>query len=312
MSAPNLRDIASAASDADRANSPLFEDARIDLDAAPAALLEPDDVPPPLLVLDAAHTALLSAAYHGSTDRVVELLPNSNVTIRSAALLVAARMGHPDCVQALLPVSDVKARNREGLTALMWAAQEGRVHCVRTLLPVSDPKARNREGLTAVMLAAREGHFECVSVLLPASDATAQDSMGKRALHHALDRAQRSRLACGGLECADLLAADPSTTPHARRAALDRIGRNNEERASKMPKAFAAHERSVLDIVAQSATMRSAAPVATTISESLAVTTAATMAATPSTETCEPHERSVSLSTQEVSFASARRRGLRI
>ena len=79
----------------------------------------------------------------------------------------AAKLGSGLKLRALLndPGCDALAKDRRGLTALMWAASNGHERCVRLLVPESDALAKDHKGLTASGWAADRGHHFLVQVI---------------------------------------------------------------------------------------------------------------------------------------------------
>ena len=83
-------------------------------------------------------------------------------------LIRAARRGDLSRVETLLDQgADVKAKDNEGVTALMTAALEGHSAVVNTLLQRgADVNAKTKEGNTALCEAAWGGHAGIVQALL--------------------------------------------------------------------------------------------------------------------------------------------------
>ena len=109
-------------------------------------------------------------------------------------LMEAARGGRTVELKALLRNTgcDARAKDNNGMTALMWAAWAKSETCVWLLLPLSDTSATNRFGLTALMQSASRGHEACVQLLLPESDALAKDNAGYTASFWAQDKGHES------------------------------------------------------------------------------------------------------------------------
>ena len=76
------------------------------------------------------------------------------------SLREAARTGSAVKLRDLLldPSCDALAKDKMGMTALMWAAFNGDEACVSLLLPLSDVLAQDRDGSTALRWAADRGH----------------------------------------------------------------------------------------------------------------------------------------------------------
>ncbi len=86
----------------------------------------------------------------------------------SGNLFEAARTGdYLEIVGYLNEGADVNARDRDGLTPLIWAAIQGHEEVVRVLLEQgANLEARNNNGDTALMWASVMGHKEVVELLL--------------------------------------------------------------------------------------------------------------------------------------------------
>ncbi len=82
---------------------------------------------------------LITAAYHGNTTQVQDLLA-ANADINTldggrTALMAAAFFGHTETLVALLTAgADIDAKNNNSDTALIWAAKAGHTEIAEILL----------------------------------------------------------------------------------------------------------------------------------------------------------------------------------
>jgi thioredoxin-like negative regulator of GroEL len=133
---------------------------------------------------------LIEAAKNGDTAQVKALLDKgADVNARDkdglTALMWAAAGGRTDIVKALLDKgADVNAKTSYGYTALMWAAAGGHTDIVKALLDKgADVNAKDSDGYTALMWAAARGHTDIVKALLDkGADVNAKDEDGTTAL----------------------------------------------------------------------------------------------------------------------------------
>ncbi|KIV89792.1 hypothetical protein PV10_07167 [Exophiala mesophila] len=117
--------------------------------------------------------ALHIAASLGDLDLVnICLAQKADVSARTdtsqTALHKAASAASLDVIRRLIEAgSDINARNNRGMTALHIAAHQNRTQVARSLVLDygMDVLARDRQGLTPVMWAERSGHFEVRSFL---------------------------------------------------------------------------------------------------------------------------------------------------
>jgi ankyrin repeat protein len=109
---------------------------------------------------------------------------------QETALLLAAENGHAKIVNLLLESgADFRARDENGLTALLLAAQafNPQASVVELLLAKGeDANETDSNGNTALMLAARGGAFQIIEPLINGgADVKAKNKEGWTALRHA-------------------------------------------------------------------------------------------------------------------------------
>lgn len=124
-----------------------------------------------------AETDLHAAAWHGDTDRVIELLSkgidvNSLDSIRETAMHGAAAWGHSDVVSILIRSGGrVDLVSLDGKTPLHWAASHGNAATAKVLLAAgADPLQKDSLGRCAAEIAAAAGNTEVVQFLLDAQN----------------------------------------------------------------------------------------------------------------------------------------------
>ncbi|PJB73639.1 MAG: hypothetical protein CO093_00235 [Alphaproteobacteria bacterium CG_4_9_14_3_um_filter_47_13] len=134
---------------------------------------------------------LLSAAYHGGTQTVNELIAagadvNAQDGYGNTALMVAAKRANRAIVELLLNEgADVNLKNREGDTALAIAEWHGHTDIVRILREpnLPDANAKDENGMIALIKAAENGHTNTVRILLEkGADVNAKNNYGGTAL----------------------------------------------------------------------------------------------------------------------------------
>lgn len=137
-------------------------------------------------------TALMSAAFYGNDDAVVQLLGELGIydyygltalqygcinaswnrlkylipemrMSRVTWLMIYAALGDLDNVQRY--IDNIYAQTHCGYTALMFAASNSHVDCVKLLLQEAGSKTQS--GRTALILAALKGNIACVEALYP-------------------------------------------------------------------------------------------------------------------------------------------------
>jgi ankyrin repeat protein len=131
--------------------------------------------------------ALLRALAGGHTEVVKLLRETGSKGFGEEDLYKAASEGNLARVKSLIAAKvNVNAKNKDGLTALMWASNEayGHVEVVRALLAAkADVNAKNNDGETALMWASANGNIEVVRALLAAkADVNAKNNDGETAL----------------------------------------------------------------------------------------------------------------------------------
>jgi ankyrin repeat protein len=108
-----------------------------------------------------------------------ESLPSTSFALIEDDLLKAASNGEIEKVRSLLNKgAKVNAKDKDGVTALMWASEKGQTEIVNILLSKgAEVNAReNNSGMTALMVAAAEGHTAIVEALLAkGADVNAKD-----------------------------------------------------------------------------------------------------------------------------------------
>lgn len=152
-------------------------------------------------------------------------------------LIEVMGLGLRESFIAMLEHSDVNARNRRGLTPLMWASEMGLVEeidlllskgahplasdahgrtalicaasaaeasAVQALLGVSDPLAVDKDGQSALMLAAWAGSMRCARLLAPVSDLRARDKHGASALELCAGHAELAGFLRAAIEATEL------------------------------------------------------------------------------------------------------------
>ncbi|EFO62096.1 Protein 21.1 [Giardia lamblia P15] len=137
-------------------------------------------------------TALMTAAFYGNDEAVVQLLGELGIydyygltalqygcinaswshlrylvpemkMSRVTWLMIHAALGNVDNVQKW--IDELHGQTHYGYTALMFAANNNHVDCVKLLLQEAGSKTQS--GRTALILAALQGHVACVQVLYP-------------------------------------------------------------------------------------------------------------------------------------------------
>jgi ankyrin repeat protein len=108
-----------------------------------------------------------------------ESLPSTSFALIEDDLLKAASNGEIEKVRSLLNKgANVNAKDKDGVTAMMWASEKGQTEIVNILLSKgAEVNAReNNSGMTALMVAAAEGHTAIVEALLAkGADVNAKD-----------------------------------------------------------------------------------------------------------------------------------------
>ncbi len=121
-------------------------------------------------------TALVAAADKGRLE-IVQLLLDRGAKVdfrdgkyRATPLIWASLGGHEPVAQLLLARgADPKAKQQQGVDALIAAAARGRTKLVKLLLAHgANPKTTDKEGKTAVMWAAKAGDSAAVKMLTDA------------------------------------------------------------------------------------------------------------------------------------------------
>lgn len=123
-------------------------------------------------------TPLMVAAGHGQAECVKFLLPYSNAMHQTpkgeSALYLSIIAESNECFDLLLPYSMGVPADREGTSMPMWAAYKGNhpMLCALVQSQAFDLKARDHEGMSALMHAADQGNIDNVQLLLPHSRLT--------------------------------------------------------------------------------------------------------------------------------------------
>lgn len=114
-----------------------------------------------------AETPLLWAAYSNQISVVQRLLSLGTIVDRSSPLRWAAYNGHKDIVQILISAgADVNAKDKEGMTALMYASRGGHKEIVQMLISAgADVNAKTVYNYTALDFAYSKKHKDIVKLL---------------------------------------------------------------------------------------------------------------------------------------------------
>ncbi|KAE8301671.1 Ankyrin repeat protein 1 [Giardia duodenalis] len=107
-------------------------------------------------------TALQYGCINASWSRLRYLIPEMKMS-RVTWLMVYAALGDVDNVQKC--IEELHGQTHYGYTALMFAASNNHIDCVKLLLQEAGSKTQS--GRTALILAALQGHVACVQALYP-------------------------------------------------------------------------------------------------------------------------------------------------
>lgn len=107
-------------------------------------------------------TALQYGCINASWSRLRYLIPEMKMS-RVTWLMVHAALG--DVADVQKHIDELHAQTHCGYTALMFAASNNRIDCVKLLLQEAGSKTQS--GRTALILAALQGHATCVQALYP-------------------------------------------------------------------------------------------------------------------------------------------------
>lgn len=140
-------------------------------------------------------TPLMVAAGHGQAECVKFLLPYSNAMRQTpkgeSALYLSIIADSNECFDFLLPYSLGVPADREGTSMPMLAAYQGNHHMLGALVQSQsfDLRARDHEGMSALMFAAQQGNIDNVQLLLPHSRLTDRTfkASGEQGKFNALD-----------------------------------------------------------------------------------------------------------------------------
>jgi ankyrin repeat protein len=120
---------------------------------------------------------LHDAAESGDVDKIVSLFqePDFNINVKEnhsgmTALMSAAQHGRTNVVEELVTAgADLDLKDERGRTALMFAAHDGRARIVEELITAkADLDLQDRAGVTALMSAVDQGRMKVVEELVAA------------------------------------------------------------------------------------------------------------------------------------------------